>query len=113
MKKIYFIVGTIIIGLYILNEVRKKRFSIKESFYWILGVLLMLVLAIFPQCIDFLAIYLGVAYPPSLLFVICILFLVLMNFRNSKRITKQQEEIVELEQNLAILKDKVKKNVKK
>lgn len=109
MKKIYFIVGTIIIGIYILNEVRKKRFSIKESFYWILGVLVMLILAIFPQCIDSLASYLGVAYPPSLLFVICILFLVLMNFRNSKRITKQQEEIIELEQNLTILKGKKEK----
>lgn len=113
MKKIYFIVGTIIIGLYILNEVRKKRFSIKESFYWILGVLLMLILAIFPQCIDFLAAYLGVAYPPSLLFVICIVFLLLMNFRNSKRITKQQEEIIELEQNLTLLKGRINKSVKK
>lgn len=112
MKKIYFIVGTLIIGFYILNEVRKKRFSIKESFYWILGVLLMLLLAIFPQCIDFLATYLGVTYPPSLLFVICILFLVLMNFRNSKRITKQQEEIIELEQNLTLLKGKIENNQK-
>ncbi len=109
MKKIYFIFITLIIGFYIINEVRKKRFSIKESFYWILGVLLMLILAIFPQCIDSLANYLGVAYPPSLLFVICILFLVLMNFRNSKRITKQQEEIIELEQNLTILRDKINK----
>ena len=108
MKTIYFIIGTILIGLYILNDVRKKRFSIKESFYWIVGVLIMLFLAIFPQCIDFVAVYLGVAYPPSLLFVICIVFLVLMNFRNSKKIAKLQEDIIELEQNLTILKGKMK-----
>lgn len=69
----------------------------------------MLVLAIFPQCIDSISLFLGVAYPPSLLFVICIVFLVLMNFRNSKKIAKQQEEIIELEQNLTILKGKMNK----
>ena len=56
--------------------------------------------------IDKLAKLFGVVYPPSLFFVICIVFLVLMIFRNSKRISEQQMKIIELEQNLAILKEK-------
>lgn len=104
MKNIYFIILTVLIGLYIVNDVRKKRFSIKESIYWIFGVIVMLILAIFPSCIDSIAVYLGVSYPPSLLFVICIIFLVLINFRNSKKIAILHEEIIELEQNLTIIK---------
>lgn len=104
MKKIYFVILTILIGIYILNDVRKKRFSIKESIYWVFGVIIMLILSIFPQCIDNVALYLGVTYPPSLLFVICIVFLILMNFRNAKKISILQIEIIELEQNMTIIK---------
>ncbi len=104
MKKIYFIVLTLLIGLYIINDVRRNRFSIKESIYWIFGVGIMLFLAVFPQCIDGIATFLGISYPPSLLFVICIIFLILINFRNSKKIVILQEEVIELEQNITILK---------
>ena len=68
--------------------------------------IVMIFLSIFPYTIDKLAKLFGVVYPPSLFFVICIVFLVLMIFRNSKRISEQQMRIIELEQNLAILKEK-------
>lgn len=104
MKNIYFVILTILIGLYVINEVRKKRFSIKESIYWAFGIVVMLILSIFPQSIDFIALHLGIAYPPSLLFVICIIFLILINFRSSKKIAILQEEVIELEQNVTISK---------
>ena len=89
-------------------EVRKKNFSIKESFWWVIAAIVMLILSIFPYSIDNLAKFLNIEYPPSLLFVLCIIFLVFINFRNSKRISLQQEKIIELGQELAILKEKVK-----
>jgi len=106
MKKIYFILLTIIIGLYVINEVRKKRFSIKESFFWVCGIFVMLILSIFPKSIDVIAEWLGISYPPSLLFIISIIFLLWMIFRNSKRISALQLQIIDLEQNLTILKGK-------
>lgn len=106
MKNIYFIIISVICMFYIVHEIRKKRFSIKESFWWIIGSLLMLILSIFPHIIDKLAKLFGIAYPPSLLFVFCIIFLIFMIFRNSKKISEQQEKIIELAQNLAILKEK-------
>ena len=109
MNNIYFIILVIILILYMVHEIRKKRFSIKESFWWMIASLIMLVLAIFPYSIDWVAKKVGIEYPPSLLFVLCIIFLVLMNFRNSKRISEQQIKIIELAQNLAILKSENKK----
>lgn len=116
MKNIYFIIVTLLITIYIIQEVRKKRFSIKESFYWVLSCLIMLILAIFPHSIDALAGFFNISYPPSLFFVICILFLIFMNFRSSKKISSQQEKIIELTEKVAILesvvyeKDKKKKS---
>ncbi len=106
MKNGIFIVLTVIISLYIFLEVRSKKFSIKESFYWMMAALLMLILAIFPYSIDTIAGWLNISYPPSLLFVFCILFLLFINFRNSKKISEMQERIVELEQNLTLVKAK-------
>lgn len=108
MKKSYFLIIAILSTIYIINEVRKKRFSIKESFWWMMASLIMLILSIFPYSINKIAKVFGVEYPPSLFFVFCIIFLVLMNFRNSKKISEQQQKIIELTQNISILKEEVK-----
>ena len=108
MNNIYFIILSVLVLLYVVNIVRKKKFSIKESFWWMIAVLIMLILSIFPYSIDWIAKKVGVAYPPSLLFVACIVFLVLINFRDSKRISELQMKVVELGQELAIIKEKNK-----
>ena len=111
MKKIYFVILALVTFIYIIHIVRKRKFSIKESFWWVVAAIVMLVLSIFPYSIDHLANFLNIDYPPSLLFVLCIVFLVFINFRNSKRLSEQQEKIIELAQELAILK--AEKQVKK
>lgn len=107
MNNIYFIAVSILCMIYVILVVRKRKFSIKESFWWMIATVGMLVLSIFPYSIDYLAKIFGIEYPPSLLFVFCIIFLTFINFRNSKRIAEQQEKIIELAQNVSILKEKV------
>lgn len=106
MKKIYFILISILIIIFIISSVKKSKLSIKESFWWMIGSVLCLVLSLFPDLINWLANIFGVSYPPTIFFVFCILFLILMIFRNSKRIAEQQEKIIELAQQVAILKEK-------
>ncbi len=105
MKKIYFIIIAIFVFFYIITEVRKRKFSVKESFWWVMASIVMLLLAIFPYSIDKLAGFFNVDYGPSLLFVFCIVFLTFINFKNSKKIAEQQEKIIELAQNIAIIKE--------
>ena len=112
MNKIYFIILALIPIIYIVQEIRKKRFSIMESFWWMMASLIMLLLAIFPYSIDWIAKKFNVGYPPSLLFVFCILFLVFVNFKNSKKLSEQQVKINEIAQQLSLIKDKVKNNGK-
>ena len=110
MNNIYFIIICIFILLYVVNSVRKKTFSIKESFWWFVGAVIMLLLAIFPYSIDWFAKKLNISYPPSLLFIICIVFLLFQNFRDSKRISELQIKTIELAQELAIVKEKVNRH---
>ncbi len=108
MKSSYFvfIIIALIIIIFIAHSVKKSRLSIKESFWWMIGSILMLILSIFPGLVNWAAKIFGISYPPTILFVFCILFLIYMVFRNSKRIAVQQEKIVELSQQIAILKNK-------
>ena len=70
----------------------------------------MLVLAIFPYSIDFFATKLNISYTPSLLFVLCIIFLLFIVFRNSRRISELQMKVIELGQEVSILKEKVNRD---
>lgn len=110
MNRTYFIILSVIVILYVINIVRKKKFSIKESFWWVVASVIMLILSIFPYSIDYFAKKLRISYPPSLLFVLCIIFLLFINFRNSKRISELQMKVVELGQELAIVKEKINNN---
>lgn len=103
MKNIYFIIISAFCMIYVIFVVRKKKFSIQESFWWFIAAFAMLMLSIFPYSINWLASVFHIAYPPSLFFVFCIIFLVFVNFRSSKKIAEQQEKMIELAQRIAIL----------
>ena len=105
----FFIVIAIIFMIYVYFNVKKQDFTIEESVFWILGSIVLLFLSIFYKQLDKLATILGIWYAPSLVFLIAILFLLLMNFRSSKKISKQNEKIIELAQRLSIEEYNIKK----
>ncbi len=109
MKNIYFIIVAVSSFFYVIIEVRKKRFSIKESFWWVIASIVMIILAIFPHLIDNFAHMLGIDYPPSLLFLICIMFLAFINFKSSRKITMLQEKVIEMAEHITLLEGDDKK----
>ena len=109
MNNIIFIAISVIAIILVVNSVRRKVFSVKESFWWFAAAIIMLLLSIFPYSIDWVAEKLNIAYPPSLLFVLCIVFLVFINFRNSKIIANIHTQLIDISQELAILKSKINK----
>ena len=105
----FFIILAIIFIIYILKMVKMKNFSIKESIFWVMGTFGILIFAIFPKLIDKISLKLNIAYPPSLLFLVGMLFLLLINFRNTKKISKQNEKIIELAQKCSIIEYEIEK----
>lgn len=108
----FFIIIAFIFIIYILHLIKTKSFSVKESIFWVFATICILIFAIFPKLLDAIALSLNIAYPPSLLFLGGILFLLLINFRNTQKITKQNEKIIELAQRCSILEFEIE-NYKK
>ena len=106
MKNIYFIILSIIVILYMILSIRKNRLSVKESFGWIIFSIIMLILSIFPHSIDHLAPIFGVEYAPVLLLTFCVVILFIMNFTSGKKIDELQKKVVDLTQELSIVKAK-------
>ena len=113
---IFFVVVAIISIIYILYEIRKEKLSVSDSMFWLLGCLVIAILSIFPNIIIYISNFVGIEYAPSLLFLLAIIALIGLNFKQVKRIRKLEEKITDLEQNLAIIKadeDEIKKeNIK-
>ena len=112
MHNIFFIIASILIILYIFYSIRKNKLSIANSFIWIIFCIILLVLSIWPTSLDWLASVLGIAYPPALFLTIAVVILFIMNFIQSKKIEDLHKKIIDLGQELSILKNNQKNPMK-
>lgn len=106
---IFLTVMAILVILYILISIRKNKLSPANSFIWIIFCIILLVLSIWPASLDWLAELLGISYPPALFLTIAIVILFIMNFIQSKKIENLQKKIIDLGQELSIVKSKNQK----
>lgn len=106
---IFLTIIAILVILYILISIRKNRLSPANSFIWIIFCIVLLVLSIWPASLDWLANLLGISYPPTLFLAIAIVILFIMNFTQSKKIEDLQKKIIDLGQELSIVKSKNQK----
>ena len=104
---IFFIILAISLFIYMLYLTIENKIAIYESFFWVCGALIGVILSIFPKSIDKISHFLGVNYPPTLFLLLCILFLFVSNFRITKNLAKEKEKVMFLAQEIAILKEKI------
>lgn len=106
---LFFAIVGIVLAIYILSNVKNNKFDIGESLLWLFGTFAIVIVGIFPGIITYVSKLVGIEYAPSLFFLVCIIFILLINFINSKKILKLQEKIITLAQEIAILKKKKEK----
>lgn len=101
--RIFFGVIGILAMVLVLSDVKKKKFFEQESFFWVIGALVVLILALFPELIILLANLIGIDYPPSLLFLLAIVFILYLLFRQSKQVSLLKEQVKDLGQKLVVM----------
>ncbi len=104
MKNIYFIIFSLIVIFYMIHSIRKDKLSVTNSFIWIVFCIGLLILSIFPKSLDWLAVSLGIEYPPALFLTIAVVILFVITFIQSKKIYDLQKKVIDLGQELSILK---------
>lgn len=91
--------------LYVLARVKNNQFSEGKSILWISAGIVVLALSLFPEIVVRLSALLGVDYPPSLLFLFSILFLVFMTFLQDHEISLLTQNVKGLAQHIALLEE--------
>jgi hypothetical protein len=90
--------------LYILEMVRRRRLQEEYSILWLVGSVVILVLSIKRAWLEWIARAAGIAYPPSFLFLVGILFILLILIHFSITISRLYQMNKKMAQDLALLK---------
>jgi hypothetical protein len=96
-----FAIGTL---LFILELVRRRRLREEYSLLWLMTALVLLVLSTSRPLLDMLANAIGIFYPPSALFAVALLFVLLILLHFSTVITRLTQENKETAQQIALLR---------
>ena len=104
---LYFSLFGVVFIIHVIRKVLKNQFSEGKSLFWIIGGGFVLLLSIFPKIIDLVALKFGIAYPPSLLFLTSILFIMVIIFRQEQELSLQSERLKELAQRNALLENQI------
>lgn len=101
-----FLLALAIVGL-VAEMLRRKKLREKYAIWWLVVGIATLVLAAFPQLLDYVAQAVGVQLPSNLLFILSILMLLGVCLHLSWEISVVEEETRALAEEVAILRIQV------
>lgn len=99
--------ASLILLLYLLEMVRRRKLRTEYSILWLFGSAVMLVFSINKNWLDYVSQAVGIFYPPSFLFLIGMFFMLLILIHFSITISKLQQMNKKMAQELALLKQRV------
>ena len=107
VNRIFFAMVGLIVMIYVYRKVSENKLSEKESIFWMMGAISILILGIFPNITIRIAEILKIEYAPSLLFLVGIVFVFLLVFRLTLYVSILKEQVKELAQRNAILENRI------
>jgi hypothetical protein len=100
------IVSTLALLLLVLELVRRRRLLERYALVWLGSALILLALGIWGDLLSTIASAIGIAYPPSALFVIAFGFILLLLLHFSIAVSKLTDQTKVLAQRLAMLEQR-------
>jgi hypothetical protein len=91
----------------IFELIRSRRLQERYALLWLLTGIVIFVLAVWRSLLGSLSGWVGIAYPPSALFVLTAFFVLLVLLHYSTVISKLSEQNLALAQRLALLEHRV------
>jgi hypothetical protein len=106
--QVFVFLVAVVMLLFVLNMVRRKRLREQYSLLWILSAVLLALAAVFIRGVERLSQWVGIYYPPAFLFLIAILLLFVLAFHFSTVISNLREQNKTLTQELGLLASELK-----
>ena len=110
--RIILIVGSVLSLILCYRKILQSKLRINESIGWILGSLLLIIISIFSNAIEWISVKLGFMAPVNFVFFTFIVFLLIQIFNYKIKISELNEKVKNLDHYIA-LKEKKDKDSKK
>lgn len=105
-------IAAIILFIIIIIGLAKNSLSIRNSITWLLFPIAFIIVALFPEPLESLAHWLGFETLSNFIFLVVIAILILICFFLTISLSRQQNKITKLIQEISILKHDQKKDEK-
>ena len=109
LLKIVSIIGSAAVLLVVIELIRRGRLKERYSLLWLLAGGILLLLSSSRDILEYISHLVGIYYPPSLLFLLAFLFLLLITMHFSVVLSDLTEKNKKLAQELALLRQEMQK----
>ena len=106
--KIFLIILLIALICVLINTLKEKKMSMRYFAFWVLLIILMFALILFPGVIIVISRFLGFEATSNMIFLVGYFILFYIVFNQSIELSKRKNETVKLIQEISILKNDVK-----
>jgi hypothetical protein len=107
LLKMLAITGSGFVLLVVIELIRRGKLKERYSLLWLLAGLVLLLLSSSRNTLEFISRHVGIYYPPSFLFLIAFLFLLLITLHFSVVISALSDKSKKLAQELALLRQEI------
>ena len=97
------VTASLIVILFVVESIRRSSLNARYAILWLGASAALLVFSLYRPLLDWVSALLGVAYPPSLLFGLAFLFVLLIMLHYSLVISSHRDSIRRLAQAVALL----------
>ncbi len=105
----FMILLSLLFLIFIIRLIRRSTFTLENSLLWLAIGVVMLIFSIFPGIPEYFSALFGFETMSNFLLVMAIIFCLMQLILFTKHITKQNNEIKSLIQELSLLKEKIER----
>lgn len=106
--KFFLCTAIVLYFIIILAFLKRKALSLKYTLLWLLSGVIMAIMIIFPQVLDFLVHVVDIKTPVNGIFAISIFFILIILMSLTSIVSKQSDKIKNLTQNIAFLEKRIR-----
>lgn len=111
LLQIILVVFCVVLLFLIITQINKSRVIFSDFNYWLIFIVFLLLMAIFPQVAYWLAELLGVQTPVIGIFLIVIGLLILLSLSLTLRISVLNRRFIQLTQKIAIVEESINNKI--
>lgn len=109
-QKVFAIMMAVSIFIVIIELVRKRRLREEYSWLWLMTGSIIILLALWYNLLKWITSLIGAILPTSTLFLFGLIFLMLISLHYSIKISHLTDQVKELAQQLAILRNEIERD---